>query len=100
MIKNKVNPVAAEGEGSCEGRWGRNRDGGGMAGGEDEALFARLRGRGECGATDRSACWHFAVSASKFLVGFHLVWGQRHKAVRCCLSVLSPTALFALVPFS
>lgn len=71
-----------------------------MAGGEDEALFARLRGGGECGATDGSPCWHFAAGASTFLVGFHLVWGQRHKALRRCVSVLSPTALFALVPFS
>lgn len=70
-----------------------------MAGGEDEALFARLRGGGECGATDGSACWHFAAGASTFLVGFHLVRGQRHKALRRRVSVLSPAALVALVPF-
>lgn len=66
MIKNKVNPAAAEGEGSCGGEvgWRRGGDGGGMAGGEDEALFARLRGRGECVASDGSACWHFAAGAS------------------------------------
>lgn len=94
MIKNKVNPAAAEGEGSCGGRWGRNRDGGGMAAGEDEALFARLRGRGECGAADGSACWHFATGASTFLVGLHLVWGQRHKGeLSCVLSILPPHSL-------
>lgn len=56
MIKNKVDPAAAEGEGSCGG--------GGTAGGEDALLFARLGARGECEAADGSACWHLAAGAS------------------------------------
>lgn len=97
MIKNKVNPAAAEGEGSCGWGLGRDRDGGGIAAGEDKALFARLCGRRECGAANGLACWHFAAGASTFLVGFHVVWGQRHKGELSC--VLS-TTLFALVPIS
>lgn len=70
-----------------------------MAGGEDEAL-ARLCGRRECGAADGSACWHLAAGASAFLVGFHSVWGQRHKGELSCVSVHPATTLFALVPIS
>lgn len=63
---------------------------------EEEWLEERTSrcGRGECEATDGSACWHFATGASTFLVGFHLVWGQRHKGELSVLSMCAVCSVF------